>query len=187
MRKALSLIFLFLVAGPARGDEADVLSRLMGEPLTLFDWGLAQLDRDMERVAREVFEDHLGLGRPAAGARFDRERHQVFMGATMALPPDSRSEATCVQAYRAIVARLAKVAPRGQSPVPWYLQSAFQPDGHAWGGSSKDLGAQLLEVVRLHVVLVPRPSDTAKGDIRFLSCLGRLDARPGEITVEETN
>lgn len=186
MRKALSLLVLLFVTSTAHGDESDVLTRLMQEPLTLFDWGLAQLDRDMERVVRETFEDRLGLGRPAAGARFDRERRQVILSASKTLPPATRSEATCIQAFREIVAGLAKVAPRGHSPVPWYLQSVFQPDGHIWEGSSEDVGARLLEVVRLYVFLGPTPSDTAKGDIRFVSCHGRLDAQLDQIIVEET-
>lgn len=186
MRKALPLLVLLLVATTARSSESDVLTRLMQEPLTLFDWGLAQLDRDMERVARETFEDRLGLGRPAGGARFDRDRRQVILGATMTLPPATRSEATCIQAFQEIVAGLAKATRRGHSPVPWYLQSAFQPDGHAWEGSSEDIGVRLLEVVRLHVFLGPTPSDTSNGDIRFIFCHGRLDAQLDEITVEET-
>ncbi len=186
MRKALTLLVVLFVASTARADESDVLTRLMQEPLTLFDWGMAQLDRDIERVARETFEERLGLGRPAANARFDPEKRQVILGATMTLPPANRSEATCIQAFREIVAGLAKVAPRGHKPLPWYLQNAFQPDGHTREGSSEDIGARLLEVVRLYVFLVPTPSDTFKGDIRMVFCHGRLDAQLDQITVEET-
>jgi hypothetical protein len=187
MQKVLTLLIALLVVDAARSNEPDVLSRLMREPLTLFDWGLAQLDRDTKRVARDVFEDRLGPGRPAANARFDRERRLVILGATLALPSNTRSEATCIGAFREIVTRLASVAPRGESPVPWYLQSAFLPDGHAWAGLSEDIGTRLLEVVRLRITLIPRPSDTYEGHIRFVSCNGRLDARPGEIAVEEPN
>ena len=187
LRNAFFLLVLLSAAGPAHGSEPDLLSRLMREPVTLFDWGLAQLDRDIKRVARETFEERLKLGRPAAGARFDQERRQVFMGATLALPPASRSKATCLQAFEDFVAHLARVAPRGHSPIPWYLQSAFQPDGHDWEGSSQKLGDELLQFVRLHITLIPRPADTSQGDIRFVSCRGRLDAGPDQITVEETN
>jgi hypothetical protein len=185
MKRVLPLLFLLFVAPNVRAAGSDVLTRLMQEPLTLFDWGLAQLDRDIRQVARETFVDRLGLGTPAADARFDRGRRKVVLGATMALPPASRSKATCTRAFHEIVAGLTRAAPQRTTAAAWYLQNAFQPERRVTTNRFEGVGANLLKVVQLHVVLIPTPSDVFKDDKRLVSCHGQLDAQQGEITVEE--
>ena len=54
---AAAVTCMTLSAGTAMGQknvDGNIVSRSMGEPLTLFDWGLAQLDRDMARTAARL-------------------------------------------------------------------------------------------------------------------------------------
>jgi len=71
----VALAFAFAAGSAAAQNEReqDVLRRLMAEPVTLFDWGLAQLDRDIAAAADRVLPNRLGLamGRPATGTICD--------------------------------------------------------------------------------------------------------------------
>ena len=188
MWRFVPIFFLgFLWPGMLYAADEDPFGRLKSEPLTLFDWGLAQLDREMTAAAIEGFGDLVRAehSKPAAGARYDQEREQIMLSATMALPPGDRTAGRCMTAFHGFLGVLIRETKRGYDPASWFLLKAFQPEGHGSRGNGKELGRQLLDRVRLHVTLIPRPSDVAAGDKRFVSCHGRLDAAPDEVAVEE--
>lgn len=192
LRFLLALIVVVLAqavqaAQAIQAEERDVLRRLMAEPLTLFDWGMAQLDRDMAYAARRTLRGGFGLGEPRTGAVYDWRTRQVTIYATIALPRSERTEQVCAIAFQDIVATLIEAAPQGPDAAGWYLLSAFQPQGHYWASRFEDIGEQLLALVRLEVALIPATPEALGGDTARVRCAGRLDAGPAEIAVEVTS
>ncbi|MCP5368732.1 MAG: hypothetical protein H6907_21870 [Hyphomicrobiales bacterium] len=186
---AAVLAALVLWGAGARAQEANVLTRLMDEPLTLFDWGLAQLDRDIARAARDTLPRRVGLGavRPQTGSIYDWRSKRVTLFVSAALPPAQRTRQACAAVFRDIVRTLTDGAPQGASAAGWYLLNAFKPKGHYWGDRFEDVGTKLLDVVRLEVSFIPATFESLRGDRRRVSCAGRLDADPEELAVEETS
>jgi len=68
----IMIVLLLTTLAGAEAEERDVLRRLMAEPVTLFDWGLAQLDRDIARAAQRTLPMKIGASaRPVTGAIYD--------------------------------------------------------------------------------------------------------------------
>jgi hypothetical protein len=57
MSRFLCILAVMAFAQAASAEERHILLRLMDKPVTLFDWGMAQLDRDIERAARRSSRD----------------------------------------------------------------------------------------------------------------------------------
>ncbi len=184
---AFILVLLALPAEVARSEDRDVLRRLMSEPVTLFDWGMANLDRDIAYAARRTLRGGFGIGEPRTGAVYDWRTKQVIMYATLALPRAERTEQVCAIAFQDIVGALIETAPEGPDAAGWYLLNAFQPQGHYWASRFEDVGKKLLAVVQLEVRLIPAAPEALGGDTARVRCAGRLDAQPADIAVEVTS
>jgi len=187
VRIALILTAL-LFAPPVEADEPDILRRMMAEPVTLFDWGLAQLDRDIARAAERTLPMQIGVSaRPVTGAIYDWRTNIVTLYVSTALPPARRTAAYCTATFKNIVADLTALAPQGPNAAGWYLTNAFKPKGHFWGDRFEDVGAKLLETVRLEVSFIPATYEALRGDDKRVRCVGRLNAEPNELTFESTS
>lgn len=183
---ALGVILLLLTAVSAtRAEDSDIMRRLRSEPITLFDWGMAQLERDIVRAAAEAVGTMPGMGdaRAAAGTLFDWRTDRITLYAAYPLPPELRTDQTCTDIFQNIVATLTTGAPRGPSAPGWYLRNAFQPKGHYWAGRFENVEDRLMELVRLEVTLNPTTFEAIIGDTRRVRCVGRLDAGPREIEI----
>ena len=186
LRRAACLVALLLTL-PAHAQEKDVLSRLMAEPLTLFDWGLANLDRDIASATRRTFRHRVAIGEPRAGSIYDWRARRVTLYVAVGLPASERTQSACAGAFADLVATLTEGAPEGPDAAGWYLVNAFRPKAHFWASRFEDVGAKLLDVVQLEVSLVPGDYDAISGDTRRVRCVGRLDAGPSEISIEMTS
>lgn len=168
-------------------EDRSILNRLMQEPVTLFDWGMAQLDRDIASAARRTFRGGYGMGEPKAGSTYDWRGKQVILSVTVPMPAAERTQTACKHAFQDIVSTLTEAAPASPDAAGWYLLTAFQPDGHFWTSRFEDVGGKLLDVVRLRIGLIPSTADAVSGDTARVRCSGRLDARSDEIEVEATS
>ena len=168
-------------------DDRSILNRLMQEPVTLFDWGMARLDRDIASAARRTFRGGYGLGEPKARSTYDWRSKQVILSVTVPMPAAERTQTACKHAFQDIVATLTEAAPASPDAAGWYLLTAFQPDGHFWTSRFEDVGGKLLDVVRLRIGLIPPTADAVSGDSARVRCSGPLDARADEIEVEVTS
>ena len=54
MSRFLCILAIMAFAQAASAEERHILLRLMDKPVTLFDWGMAQLDRDEFRKTEDV-------------------------------------------------------------------------------------------------------------------------------------
>lgn len=183
-RIALLLASLLTIASGASAQRADVIERLMGEPLSLFDWGLAQLDRDMERAARRMFPHQAGPQMPRVGSIYNWRQRRVMLYLSLTTPRDTRTQKACRKLFERTVNELTAGAPAGRDAAGWYLLNAFKPKAHFWGGRFEDIGAQLAERVRLQIALIPASFEAAAGDNHRVTCTARLDANPADLVFD---
>ena len=159
---------------PARGN--DILRRLQREPLTLFDWGLANLERDLHRASQRLGEEDYASVAPRSSATYRWRDGRIRLSASFFVPAEARTAEGCVAQFRRLVGALVADAPQGPDAASWYLGSAFQPSGHFWTSRFEDTGAKLLQVVDLRVSLRAPSYDKLAGDTRRIDCSGSLDA-----------
>lgn len=187
LRISVALAILIAPLSPADAQQTDVLRRLQAEPVTLFDWGLAQLDRDINTAARRAVGKRIGMSPPRAGSRYSRRSNLVTVFVAAARPQSERTRQMCAMIFSDIVAILTEATPGGPDGAGWYLQHAFQPKAHFWASRFEDVGAKLLEVVRLEITLIPPAFEAFGNNAQRVRCVGRLDATPDEIAFEETS
>ena len=167
-------------------DRDDILSRLMGEPVTLLDWGLAQIDRDIERAARRTAPRRVGIGAapPVTGTIYNWRERRVTAYVSITAPRPQRTAQACRGLFADVVATLTEGAPSGPNAAGWYLRSAFRPKAHFWVDRFEDVGAKLLNLVRLEISFIPAEYEAMGGDNRRVRCSGRLDAAGENIRVD---
>lgn len=186
IRLALALAVLAFAQG-ARAESPDILTRLMKEPVTLFDWGMARLEYDISVAAAQAIPRRVGQADIVTESIYDWRSRLVTIYASARIPQEKRTQRTCVSAFRGIVDQLIVAAPAGSNAEGWYLYNVFKPKAHWLGTRFEDIGAKLLRVVRLEVSFIPDPDDVWRGDTRRVRCTGRLDAAAGEIATEVTS
>ncbi|WP_299396484.1 hypothetical protein [Pelagibius sp.] len=160
--------------GPAHRN--DILRRLQREPLTLFDWGLANLERDLHRASQQLGQEDFANVPPRSSATYRWRDGRIRLSASFFVPAAARTTQGCVVQFRRLVDALVAEAPQGPDAASWYLGSAFQPSGHFWTSRFEDTGAKLLQVVDLRVSLRAPSYDKLAGDTRRIDCSGPLNA-----------
>jgi len=186
MRWLVCLAALIMLAPAARAAEPSVLRQLMAEPMTLFDWGLTQLDRDIALAAKRSLR-YRARSEPRTGSIYDWRNDRVTVFVTTVVPPQERTRQMCTAAFTDIVGTLTETAPQGPDAAGWYLLNAFLPKGHYWANRFEDVGRKLLDMVELEITLSAEALDTVGGDTARVRCSGRLDAATDEIATEVTS
>jgi hypothetical protein len=186
---ALAAVLRAASAGVALADDEgdkDIFRRLMGEPVTLFDWGIAQLDQDIAAAATRTLPNRLGfgMGKPDTGTIYDWRGNLITLYVSVPLPAASRTRESCTAVFHDLVADLTLGAPGGPNAAGWYLANAFKPKAHFLGSRFEDVGAKLVERVKLEVSLMPATFEAVRGDNARVRCIGRLNADRDEIAVE---
>ncbi len=185
MLRILIIFCVLLSAGHAAADQKDVLRRLMAEPVTLFDWGIRQLDRDIAETAGRTIPKYVGT--PVTGSFYDWRADRVTLFVSVPVPKESRTVEACAVTFHDIVRDLTRHTPKGPSAAGWYLLNAFKPKAHFWADRFEDVGAKLLDVVTLEVSFIPATHEAFNGKQQRIRCMGRLDASFEELTVEVTS
>jgi hypothetical protein len=181
----LSAVTVGVTVADEEGDK-DIFRRLMSEPVTLFDWGIAQLDQDIAAAALRTLPNRLGygMGKPVTGTIYDWRGNQITLYVSVPLPAVSRTRESCTAVFHDLVADLTLGAPGGPNAAGWYLANAFKPKAHFLGSRFEDVGAKLVERVKLEVSLMPATFEAVRGDNARVRCTGRLNADRNEIAVE---
>jgi hypothetical protein len=122
-----------------------------------------------------------GLAEPKSGSLYEWRTKRIKLYATLWLLPADRTRENCVAIFSEIVTEMTQSAPAGLGSAGWYLQNAFQPEGHFWAGRFEDVGGKLLEVVELQIALSPPPQTSFGDGGPRVGCFARLDATPPEI------
>lgn len=189
MRKLFFFPFVIgLVFGssPAAAQEADIISRLMGHPVTVFDWGMAQLDRDIARAGKRLFPEGTARKSVRTGVIYSwrQQRITIFLSATV--PVGQRTRDECRNLFERIGKELAVGLPTGNNAAEHYLESAFKPVGSRWAGRFENIGARLAEIVRLEITLLPSSYLALSGDSNRIACESRVGA-PGDTILFKAN
>ena len=168
----------------ATAQTADIIRRLQQEPLTLFDWGMANLERDLSLAVLDLGEEDHGRLPPKSSATYRWRDGRIALSASFFVPPGTRTPEACKMRFERLVAKLIEKAPQGAGAAGWYLRSAFQPSGHFWASRSEDTGAKLLKVVTLKISLLAPSYEKLAGDSRMVACRGPLSASPENLDFE---
>lgn len=187
----LAAIVGFLAAGlvPLQGSVAqtpDIIRRLQQEPLTLFDWGLANLDRDLRMATQRLGAEDLAAA-PKSSTTYNWRSGQIRLSASFFVPEDQRTPEACVARFEGLVRSLVAASPQGPDAAGWYLHNAFQPSGHFWASRFEDTGTKLLRVVVLRISLRAPSYDKLAGDSRRVDCRGQLNATTDSLNFEASS
>ena len=169
-------------------QTADIIRRLQQEPLTLFDWGMANLERGLSLAVRDLGEEDYARVPPKSSATYRWRDRRITVSATLFVPPEAHTPESCKTQFERLVAKLIENAPQGAGAAGWYLRSAFQPSGHFWASRFEGAGAKLLKVVTLKISM-QAPSQAPSyeklaGDSRMVTCRGPLNASPENLDFE---
>ncbi len=165
--------------------ESNVLHRLMDEPITMFDWGLHRLDRDIAQAMSRVFGGSPVLTNHQSGALYEWRQNKVTVYVSARAPDSMRSRKRCHDTFGRLVSVLTERSPAGPGAAGWYLMSTFYPQGRIWPYRFEDVGEQLLREIVLEVTFFPPGGDSFGGDgPSHIRCSGRLDAKPADLAYE---
>ena len=176
-----------LLPSHATAQTPDIIRRLQNEPLTLFDWGMANLDRDLRLAVRRLGEEDYVLTPPKSSTTYRWSDGRIRLSASFFVPPEARTVEACNTQFERLVAALVRNAPQGPEAASWYLRNVFQPTGHFWASRFEDTGAKLLKVVTLRISLLAQSYEKLAGDSRRVDCTGPLNATAETLEVEATS
>lgn len=178
----LCLVSLLVPAalGQQRSDDGRVDARLhawlLETPVTLLDWGMLRLDREIRQAtaAMDLTDGRDGLVK--AGTQFRHFDRRVVAYVSLPMPARSRTLAQCRELFSMFRGHMLTGAPTGLSGASWYLQRIFGSDTRGTGGNRPEpFGELLVDMVLLEVTLrVPEADAFSKGPSN-IACTGRLD------------
>lgn len=157
-------------------SKVEPLPWLRKQPLTLFDWGVWRLERDVSRVGRWL-EDAEALSEPPkTGVEWQWRRKKISMFVSIAQRPALRTGAYCQRIYGVVRRKMmGSEGPTGPGRASWYLRSVFFPQGREWSRPTKDFAERLVKFIHLQVVLLGHPSEGLRLKAPKIVCSGTLD------------
>lgn len=169
-------------ASSARAEPLPALEWLQREPVSLLDWGIMRLQRDLSQATGYLAQTYLRAPVPRNGVYFRFFDSRIVAYVTLVDVPPNRTGDVCRDLFGRLRDRLTAGAPQGAGGASWYLESLFSHDTRR-GDRPETLGAQLVERVLLQVTIGPASEEAAYGDARRVTCFGRLDAKPEDIAL----
>lgn len=154
---------------PASAELAQFLART---PVTLMDWGMLRLERDLSSAVRNLSLDRGRDGPAKVGAHYRFGDRRVVAYVSLATPGKSRTEAQCRELFGAVKEQLLAGAPGAE----WYLRRLFNSDIRRDANAPEPFGPLVLDMVLLEVTLRPPASEAFDAGPGRIACAGRLDA-----------
>ncbi len=145
-------------------------------PVTLLDWGMLRLDREL-RQAVGALDIRDGKDGPVKiGTLYRPADRRVLAYLSMAMPARMRNLAQCREIYGLLRDHLLTGAPAGMTGAAWYLQRIFGSDTRGPGGNRPEpFGEMLAGMVLLEVTLRVPEADAFGNGPPKITCAGRLD------------
>ncbi len=144
-------------------------------PVTLLEWGMLRLGRDMQAAVTALSLDggRNGMAKVKTGTLFRPFDRRVVAYLSLPVAGKARNLEQCQEIYGLLQQSLLAGAPAGLSGPPWYLQRLFGTDTRS--GRPEPFGEMLVEMVLLEVTLrVPEAENFTPGS-RNIVCAGKLD------------
>ncbi|MBP7336476.1 hypothetical protein [Niveispirillum sp.] len=180
MRVLRALLLCCLAAGPVMAQDKPVDPALTGflsnSPVTLLDWGMLRLEREMRQAVAALDLKDGRDGPVKVGTLYRPFDRRVLAYLSLPMTARERSLARCRDLYTMLRDHLLAGAPGGMSAAAWYLQRIFASDARGGGnGRPEPFGDMLTNMVLLEVTLrVPEADAFAAGPPK-ITCAGRLD------------
>lgn len=161
---------------PARSVDPQLHAWLSQTPVTLLDWGMLRLDREIRQAAAALDLTGAKEGAVKLGTLYRPFDRRVLAYLSLPMPARGRSLTQCREIYGLLRDHLLTGAPAGLSGAPWYLQRLFGSDTRGAGGNRPEpFGEMLVEMVLLEVTLrVPEADAFAPGPPK-ITCAGRFN------------
>ena len=163
------------LAQEASGQDArdrDAVEWLAHEPVTLLDWGMMRLRRDLDRSVDFLTRTYTRTPALRTGVFYRFHDRRIVAYVNLVDLPVNRTGEACKDVYTRLTEALTGGGPQGAGGASWYLENVFSHDARR-GGRPNDLGGQLAERVNLQVTIGPKP-ENAFEDGRRVTCTGRL-------------
>lgn len=162
---------------PAQRPVDPRLSTWLTEtPVTLLDWGMLRLDRELRQAAGALAIKEGKDGPVKIGTLYRPFDRRVLAYLSIAMPARMRSLAQCREIYGLLRDHLLTGAPAGITGAAWYLQRIFGSDTRGSGGNRPEpFGEMLAEMVLLEVTLRVPEADAFGNGPPKITCAGRFD------------
>ena len=180
MRALRVLLLCCLAASAAGGQERPVdpalTAFLSNTPVTLLDWGMLRLDRELRQAVAALDLRDGRNGPVKMGTLYRLFDRRVLAYLSLPMPARERSLARCRDLYGMLRDHLLAGAPGGMSAASWYLQRIFASDARGGGnGRPEPFGDMLNNMVVLEVTLRVPEMDAFTAGPPKITCAGRLD------------
>lgn len=144
-------------------------------PVTLLEWGMLRLGRDMQAAVTALSLDggRNGTAKVKTGTLFRPFDRRVVAYVSLPVAGKARNLEQCQEIYGLLREHLLAGAPGGLSGPPWYLQRLFGADTRS--GRPEPFGDMLVEMVLLEVTLRVPEAENFTPSPRNVVCAGKLD------------
>lgn len=168
-------------APPSTPASPDLMRFLSTTPITLLDWGMLRLERDLEEAVKQLGLDRGREGPPKIGTQFRFGDRRVIAYASFAVKAVSRTEANCRDIFTTVREGLLSAAPKGATGAGWYLARTFNSDFRRLDSQPEPFDDLMLDAVLLEITLRVPQSEAFAGGPGRVACAGRLDAETAYI------
>ncbi len=179
--RALLLCCLLAAAPLANAQDKPVDPRLTGwlttTPVTLLDWGMLRLDREVRQAVVALGLKDGRDGPVKVGTLYRPFDRRVLAYLSLPMTARERSLPRCRELYGMLRDHLLAGAPGGLSAAGWYLQRIFGSDTRGGGGGNRPepFPDMLTNMVLLEVTLRVPEADAFGNGPPKITCAGRLD------------
>lgn len=180
MRVLRALLLCCLVCGPAMAQDKPVDPALTGflsnTPVTLLDWGMLRLDREVRQAVAALGLKDGRDGPVKMGTLYRPFDRRVLAYLSLPMTGRERSLSRCRELYGMLRDHLLTGAPGGMSAAGWYLQRIFASDARGGGNARPEpFGDMLTNMVLLEVTLRVPEADAFIAGPPKITCAGHLD------------
>ncbi len=168
-------------APPTTPASPDLMRFLSTTPITLLDWGMLRLERDLEEAVKQLGLDRGREGPPKIGTQFRFGDRRVLAYASFAVKAASRTESNCRDIFSMVREALLSAAPKGATGAGWYLARTFNSDFRRLETQPEPFDELLLDAVLLEITLRVPPNEAFAGGPGRVACAGRLDSETAYI------
>lgn len=166
----------------AHADEPSTLEWLANEPVTLFDLGMLRLREDLDDAAQALTASESVSSEPRTGVFYQWRKREITAYVTLRERFTDPTEAGCRETFKRVRDTLLADVPAGPRSAEVYLETLFTHPGFGNWGRPRRLGADLVEMVRFEVTLLPPPPAHAGG--RRVQCSGPLNTEPEDLVMD---